>query len=90
MPASWPSEPGRAIQVSVRDEEAGIAPIDRRFRLDGRAAVVTGASRGLGAAVCRDLARAGAVVVATARDADALGALVASLPGRGTWPCPAT
>jgi 2-deoxy-D-gluconate 3-dehydrogenase len=34
-----------------------------RFRLDGRAALVTGASRGLGAAMARALAEAGADVV---------------------------
>ena len=37
--------------------------IAERFRLDGRAALVTGASRGLGAAIARALAEAGANVV---------------------------
>lgn len=37
--------------------------IGERFRLDGRAALVTGASRGLGAAMARALAEAGADVV---------------------------
>jgi 2-deoxy-D-gluconate 3-dehydrogenase len=39
------------------------------FRLDGRVAVVTGASRGLGAAMALALAEAGAEVVLTARSA---------------------
>lgn len=37
--------------------------IAERFRLDGRAALVTGASRGLGAAIARALGEAGADVV---------------------------
>jgi NAD(P)-dependent dehydrogenase (short-subunit alcohol dehydrogenase family) len=39
-----------------------------RFRLDGRVAVVTGAARGLGAAIARGLASAGATVVVTSRE----------------------
>lgn len=38
------------------------------FRLDGRAALVTGGSRGLGLSMARTLARAGAKVVLAARD----------------------
>jgi NAD(P)-dependent dehydrogenase (short-subunit alcohol dehydrogenase family) len=39
-----------------------------RFRLDGRVAIVTGASRGLGASIAVALAQAGADVVITARE----------------------
>jgi len=59
------------------------APIelDRLFRLDGRVAVVTGASSGLGARFARVLHAAGARVVLAARRAGRIEALAASLPG---------
>jgi NAD(P)-dependent dehydrogenase (short-subunit alcohol dehydrogenase family) len=49
------------------------------FELDGRVAVVTGASAGLGARFARVLHTAGAKVVVTARRADRLEALVVEL-----------
>jgi NAD(P)-dependent dehydrogenase (short-subunit alcohol dehydrogenase family) len=48
--------------------------------LDGRAALVTGASRGLGEAIALALADAGAQVLAVARDPAALAALAARHP----------
>ncbi len=52
--------------------------------LAGRAALVTGASRGIGRAVALGLAAAGAAVVATGRDTAALDRLVAEGAARGT------
>lgn len=52
-----------------------------RFRLDGRVAIVTGASSGLGAAVARALASAGARVALVARRRERLEALAAELGG---------
>jgi len=49
------------------------------FRLDGRTALVTGASRGIGAAVARALDRAGARVALAARDRALLEQVAADL-----------
>jgi NAD(P)-dependent dehydrogenase (short-subunit alcohol dehydrogenase family) len=59
------------------------APLDplAAFRLDGRVAIVTGASSGLGARFARVLHAAGAQVVVAARRRDRLDALAATLPG---------
>jgi NAD(P)-dependent dehydrogenase (short-subunit alcohol dehydrogenase family) len=55
--------------------------INDRWRLDGRVALVTGASAGLGARFARVLQTAGAHVIATARRADLLEEL---MPERGS------
>ena len=51
------------------------------FRLDGRVAIVTGASSGLGVQFARTLHAVGATVVLAARRLDRLEALVEELPG---------
>ena len=52
-----------------------------QFRVDGKIAIVTGASSGLGARFARVLHAAGAIVVLTARRLDRLETLSAELPG---------
>ncbi len=53
------------------------------FRLDGRKALVLGASRGIGLACAAALAEAGAHVVCSARSREALGDLVAAITAAG-------
>ncbi|MGE5591177.1 MAG: SDR family NAD(P)-dependent oxidoreductase [Bacillota bacterium] len=58
-----------------------------RHGFQGRTALVTGASSGIGRATALALAQAGATVVALARSASALDELAAAHPGR-ILPCP--
>jgi gluconate 5-dehydrogenase len=51
------------------------------FSLEGRVALLTGASRGLGHAMAKAMAEAGATVVLNARDEAALGKAAAAIPG---------
>ena len=58
------------------------------FRLDGKAALVTGASGGIGAAIARTLHKQGATVVLSGTRRDALEQLAAEL-GERAHVCPA-
>lgn len=58
------------------------------FRLDGKAALVTGASGGIGAAIARALHGQGAIVALSGTRRDALDALAAEL-GERAYVCPA-
>jgi NAD(P)-dependent dehydrogenase (short-subunit alcohol dehydrogenase family) len=67
-----------------------MASITDIFRLDGRTAIVTGASSGLGVRFAEVLHAAGANVVLAARRVDRLEALAAGLHGAVAVPCDVT
>lgn len=54
-------------------------------RLDGRVALITGGSRGIGLAIAQEMAASGARVMISSRKADVLEAAVATLDGEGAW-----
>ena len=54
-----------------------------RFRLDGRVAVVTGASKGIGEAIARALAEAGARVVVSSRKQEAVDEVAHAITAAG-------
>jgi NAD(P)-dependent dehydrogenase (short-subunit alcohol dehydrogenase family) len=60
-----------------------VSAVEELFRLDGRSAVVTGASSGLGAHFAVVLARAGADVAVAARRRDMLDAVAAAVRAEG-------
>jgi gluconate 5-dehydrogenase len=57
--------------------------VSERFRLDGRLALITGSSAGIGLAIARGLAQAGARVVLNGRTAQTLEAAAEVLRGEG-------
>ena len=54
-------------------------------RLDGRVALITGGSRGIGLAIAQEMAASGARVMISSRKPDVLEAAVATLDGEGAW-----
>ena len=54
-------------------------------RLDGRIALITGGSRGIGLAIAQQMAASGARVMISSRKADVLEAAVATLDGESAW-----
>jgi NAD(P)-dependent dehydrogenase (short-subunit alcohol dehydrogenase family) len=55
------------------------------IRFDGKVALVTGSSRGIGLAIAAELAAAGARVMLSSRKADALDAAAKALDGEVAW-----
>jgi gluconate 5-dehydrogenase len=55
----------------------------KRFRLDGRLALITGSSQGIGLSIARGFCEAGASVVINGRDADKVAAAVKALTADG-------
>jgi NAD(P)-dependent dehydrogenase (short-subunit alcohol dehydrogenase family) len=55
----------------------------KAFRLDGKVAIVTGSSTGLGSGIAQHLAEAGADVVVTSRTQDSLGAVTGVVEAAG-------
>jgi NAD(P)-dependent dehydrogenase (short-subunit alcohol dehydrogenase family) len=68
---------------NVRTPESEVDSVLDLFRLDGRVAMTTGASSGLGAGFARALAEAGADVVVAARRVDQLNDVAAAVRSRG-------
>lgn len=64
-------------------DNKGAVPQTPSFRLDGRRAVVTGAGRGIGAALAAALAQAGAAVTLVARTGDEISAVADALRQNG-------
>jgi NAD(P)-dependent dehydrogenase (short-subunit alcohol dehydrogenase family) len=60
-----------------------VSPVE--ISLEGKVALVTGGSRGIGLATARRMAEAGASVMITSRKAEALEAAAAGLPGEAAW-----
>ena len=55
------------------------------LRLDGKVALVTGASKGIGLAIAAELAANGALVMLSSRKADALEVASAGIDGDTAW-----
>ena len=60
-----------------------MSPLPEAFQLDGRVAIVTGASRGLGRSIALALAEAGADVAVGARSEKELAETASAIEGRG-------
>ena len=59
------------------------ASLSAKFRLDGRVAIVTGASKGIGAAIAHAFAEAGAGVVVSSRRQDAVDMVASEIVAKG-------
>lgn len=73
--------------MSTHDSHEPLTPagadVLSRFRVDGKVAIVTGATRGIGLSIATTLARAGARVMVSSRKADHVDAVVQALRAEG-------
>ena len=69
--------------TDTTDATDALGALGARFSLAGRTALVTGASRGIGAEICAVFAEAGADIVASARDEAALDEVAARVRATG-------
>jgi 2-keto-3-deoxy-L-fuconate dehydrogenase len=65
-------------------------PMSQPFRLEGKTALVTGGASGIGAAICRVFAAAGATVIIADIDSAKAAAFQTELPGSSTVACDIT
>ena len=77
------SRSARSSRVMINRTAARVNVVMQMFGLAGTAAVVTGAGRGIGRASAIALAEAGADVVISARTADQLAEVAATIEGMG-------
>src|SRR5215469_17499427 len=83
------ASPGRSNIGRDVTSSSGTSPV-RADVLSGRRAVITGASRGIGATIAARLAEAGAQTVLIARDAKALAEQSARIPNSESAICDVT
>ena len=82
-PTQVSSVGGLQERVETIGKFTNVTAANRLFSLDGRVALITGASRGLGLAMAEGLAEAGATVVANGRSDDTLETVACALRERG-------
>src|SRR5690242_16771961 len=73
----------RPFRAPTLDGDSALNPVLKSFDLSGRTALITGSSAGIGYALARGLAGAGARVVLNARSADKLEQAAARLREEG-------
>src|SRR5579864_6291408 len=71
------------VEFKSPEGQCDVQSVDQLFRLDGKVALVTGGYGGIGEAVCRGLAAAGAKVAVTGRNAEKAEGFVQTLRDEG-------